>query len=138
VRVGEASGSLDHILELLANERASAEALRRKLLDALQYPAFVLVAACGVLIFFLLFVLPQFSAVLRDFNAKLDPIVSGFLGLSDALHAHAAEIGAGSALVLSFLWVGLRRASVRSALVRQLSQMPLVRTVFNFYRSWLF
>src|SRR6185437_6771978 len=76
VRVGEASGSLDNILELLANERIRAGALRRKLLDALQYPAFVLVAACGVLFFFLLFVLPQFSVVLRDFNAKLDPVVS--------------------------------------------------------------
>ena len=79
VRVGEASGTLDHILELLANERVRAGALRRKLLDALQYPAFVLVAACGVLMFFLLFVLPQFSAVLRDFNAKLDPVVGHFL-----------------------------------------------------------
>ena len=31
---------------------------------------------------FLTFVLPQFGAVLRDFNAKLDPIVLGFLALS--------------------------------------------------------
>jgi general secretion pathway protein F len=52
VRVGEASGTLDHLLQSLADERARAEALRRRLLDALQYPAFVLVAACGVLVFF--------------------------------------------------------------------------------------
>ena len=44
VRVGEASGTLDHILEVLADERARAEALRRKLGDALRYPAFVLFA----------------------------------------------------------------------------------------------
>ena len=52
VRVGEMSGTLDHILETLGSERARAEALRRKLTDALQYPAFVLLAAGGVLIFF--------------------------------------------------------------------------------------
>src|SRR5690349_5953466 len=69
VRVGEASGSLGEILEVLAAERARAEALRRKLSDALRYPAFVLAAAMSVLLFFLLFVLPQFAAVLRDFNA---------------------------------------------------------------------
>ena len=67
--------SLDEILEVLAAERARAEALRRKLGDALRYPAFVLFAATAVLVFFLLFVLPQFASVLRDFNAKLDPIV---------------------------------------------------------------
>lgn len=138
VRVGEASGTLDHILELLANERVRAGALRRKLLDALQYPAFVLAAACGVLIFFLLFVLPQFSAVLRDFNAKLDPVVGAFLGLSDALYAHTTEIGASFALALIVLWLVLRRASVRASLAGQLPRLPFVRTIFNFYRSGLF
>ena len=87
VRVGEASGTLGEILEVLAAERARAEALRRKLGDALRYPAFVLFAAGSVLIFFLLFVLPQFAAVLRDFNAKLDPIVLMFIGLSEFLRA---------------------------------------------------
>src|ERR1700722_15998331 len=60
VQVGEASGKLNHILELIANERMRAEALRRKVTDALQYPAFILIAAGCVLMFFILFVLPQF------------------------------------------------------------------------------
>ena len=89
VRVGEASGTLDQILEMLASERARAEALRRRLADALRYPAFVLVAAACVLVFFLMFVLPQFAAVLRDFGAKLDPIVVAFISLSDFLRGHA-------------------------------------------------
>src|SRR5262249_51637971 len=49
VRVGEASGTLDHILEVLAEERSRAEALHRRLMDALRYPAFVLFAAFCVL-----------------------------------------------------------------------------------------
>ncbi len=138
VRVGEVSGTLDHILELLANERTRAGAMRRKLLDALQYPAFVLAAACCVLTFFLLFVLPQFSAVLRDFNAKLDPVVSVFLNLSDALHAHTTEIGVGAVLVAVVLWLLLRRSSVRAVLVGQFSRLPFVRSIFNYYRSALF
>ena len=96
VRVGEASGTLDQILEVLGAERLRAEALRRKLADALRYPAFVLCAAGGVLMFFLLFVLPQFAPVLRDFDAKLDPVVVVFLGLSEFLRAHAQGSGPGS------------------------------------------
>src|SRR5215831_6580640 len=138
VRVGEASGTLDHVLELLANERMRAEALRRKLVDALQYPAFVLLAACCVLVFFLLFVLPQFSVVLRDFNAKLDPVVSLFLDLSDALHNRTTELAAGAVLLGAGLWFLLRLASLRAALVGQVSRLPFVRTIFNFYRSGLF
>ncbi len=61
VQVGETSGKLPHILEMLANDRLRSEALRRKVTDALQYPAFLLLAASCVLMFFILFVLPQFS-----------------------------------------------------------------------------
>ncbi len=72
VRVGEVSGTLDQVLEMLGTERARSEQMRRKLTDAMQYPAFVLVAAVGVMLFFILFVLPQFSTVLQDFGAKSD------------------------------------------------------------------
>src|SRR5262249_32258536 len=63
IRVGEASGTLDQVLEALANERARAEAMKRKLIDALRYPLFIMVAASAVLVFFLFFVLPQFGTV---------------------------------------------------------------------------
>ena len=48
VRVGEVSGTLDQVLEMLGAERARAELMRRKLTDAMQYPAFVLIAAACV------------------------------------------------------------------------------------------
>src|SRR3984893_3556059 len=138
VRVGEASGTLDHILELLANERMRAGALRRKLTDALQYPAFLLLAACCVLVFFLFFILPQFSVVLRDFGAKLDPVVGMFLNLSDMLRAHTAAIAAGAALALLGCWLLLRRPALRASLMSKLALLPFVRPVLNYYRTGLF
>jgi general secretion pathway protein F len=84
------------------------------------------------------FVLPQFSAVLREFNARLDPVVAVFLNLSDALHAHSTEIGTGAAFALIGGWLLLRRTSVRAALVSQISRAPLARSIFNFYRCGLF
>ena len=138
VKVGEASGTLDHILEVLGEERARAEALRRKLADALRYPAFVLVAASCVLIFFLMFVLPQFGAVLRDFNANLDPVVAGFLALSDFLRGNSDAVALTAALVLTLLWLALRRPAVRAAIIRRGARLPLVRPVMTFHRTGLF
>jgi len=138
VRVGEASGTLDHILEVLGAERARAEALRRRLSDALRYPMFVLFAAGGVLSFFLWFVLPQFAAVLRDFNAKLDPILSTFLGLSDFLRAHSDGVGMAIVVLLVSIWLLARRPAVRSGVLRSVSRLPLVRSVFAFHRTALF
>jgi general secretion pathway protein F len=138
VRVGEASGALDRILEVLANERSRAESLRRKLADALRYPAFVLFAAACVLFFFLMFVLPQFAAVLRDFGAKLDPMVLTFIGISEFLRTHKDMILAGLALALSASWLLLRRPKVRAAIVARLARLPLLRPVMAYHRTALF
>jgi general secretion pathway protein F len=138
VRVGEASGTLDHILELLADERTRAETLRRQLSDALRYPAFVLLAAGCVLLFFLLFVLRQFAAVLRDFGAKLDPVVSAFIGLSELLHEHSTLILATMAAALLVGWLLLRRPAVRLALLSAFARLPLVRSAFDYHRTTLF
>jgi len=138
VQVGETSGKLTHILELLGAERTRAEALRRKLTDALQYPAFVLMAAFCVLVFFVMFVLPQFSAVLRDFGAKTDSMINTFFGLSDFVREHGAEIGIGGAAFAVGSWLLLRRPGVRGTIVAQVSRLPGISSIFNFYRAGLF
>jgi len=138
VRVGEASGTLDNILEVLANERARAEALRRRLSEAVRYPAFVLFAAGCVLFFFLLFVLPQFAGVLREFGAKLDPIVEFFLSLSDLLRFQGDVLAAVLAGVLALIWLGARRPAMRQAVVGTLTRLPLVRSVVTFHTTALF
>jgi general secretion pathway protein F len=137
-RVGEVSGTLDQVLEMLGNERARSEALRRKLTDALQYPAFVLGAACCVLIFFVMFVLPQFSAVLRDFGAKSDSVIYRFLDIADFLHEHGFEFLLLITALIVGGWLTLRRPNVRSALIAEISRLPFISSVFSFHRSALF
>jgi len=137
VRVAEASGTLDRILEMLASERR-AEALRRKLAEALRYPAFVLFAAACVLTFFLTFVLPQFGAVLRDFDAKLDPVAARFLAVSDFLNLHKDLLGATAVvLLLSALFV-IRHPKLCAAMIGRVSRLPLARSAFLFHRAALF
>ncbi len=138
VQVGETSGKLTQILEMLGAERARGEATRRKLTDALNYPAFVLLAAGAVLLFFILVVLPQFSTVLRDFNAKPDAAVSVLLDLSDLIRGHLIEFAVGAALTLVGGWALFRRPGVRGAIMNEISKVPGISTVFNFYRTGLF
>ena len=138
VRVGEMSGTLDHILETLGSERTRAEALHRRVTDALQYPAFVLLAAGAVLIFFVMFVLPQFSSVLRDFNAKTDPIVETFLALSDLLRGHGTEVAAVLSGTVVGAWLLWRRPGVRASAVAQLVRLPVISSVVDFHRTALF
>lgn len=138
VRVGEASGTLDHILEAIGTERVRAEASRQRVADALRYPAFVLFAATAVLTFFLLFVLPQFSSVLRDFNAKIDPFLRICMGLSSFVRAHAQGVGIAALLVLVGSWVLLRRSANRALMFRMASRLPFIRSLLGHHWTALF
>lgn len=138
VGVGEASGTLDNILHVLAHERMRADTLRRKLADALRYPIFVLLASMCVLIFFLTVVLPQFGAVLRDFGANLDPTAAFFMNFSEFVVSHR-DILASVALVIiaTGLLVGYRPA-LRAKVTSWLGRLPLVRTIVGYHRVALF
>ena len=138
IRVGEASGSLDHVLEVLADERSRTEALKRRLGEAVRYPLFVLSAAGAVLLFFLTFVLPQFASVLQDFGAKVAPFAAGFLNLSTFLRANAEVVLATLAGAIAGTWLLLRQQSIRRGLTNTLTRLPAVREVMKYYRTSLF
>jgi general secretion pathway protein F len=138
IRVGEASGSLDQVLEVLADERTRTEALKRRLGDAIRYPLFVLGAAGCVLLFFLTFVLPQFASVLQDFGAKVDPFILGFLNFSTFLRANSDAVLAGTAASIAIAWLLLRQESVRRGFMNGATRLPVIREVMKFYRTSLF
>jgi general secretion pathway protein F len=138
VRVGEVSGTLDQVLEALGAERARAEQMRRKLTDAMQYPAFVLVAAIGVMLFFILFVLPQFSSVLQDFGGKSDTALGFFISLSDVMRANSTALLLATAALIAIIWWLLRRPGATSAITGAAARVPGLASIFQYYRTSLF
>src|SRR6202051_3335898 len=137
IRVGEASGSLDQVLEVLADERTRTEALKRRLGEAIRYPLFVLGAAGCVLLFFLTFVLPQFASVLQDFGAKVDPIILTFLNFSTFLRSNSDLVLAILAGAIAASWLLLRQQRIRRGIVNAITQLPAIREVMMFYRTSL-
>jgi general secretion pathway protein F len=138
VRVGEASGTLEKILHVLATDRSRAETLRRKVTDALRYPAFLLFAASCVLVFFLMFVLPQFGSVLHDFGAKIDPIAGAFLALSEFMNAQKELIGTAAIIVLTTALLLARHGKFRAAVITQAVRWPVIRAVATLHQTAIF
>jgi general secretion pathway protein F len=136
--LAEQTAMLPSVLEALATERARAEALRRRVHDALRYPAFLLLAASGVLVFFLTFVLPQFAGVFADFHAKPDPVLAFFLALSAALRENGA-VYAGLALAFALaLALGLRSPSTRALLIERAASVPGIGAALAHHRTIMF
>ncbi|MFO7858722.1 MAG: type II secretion system F family protein [Ectothiorhodospiraceae bacterium] len=78
VKAGEAGGMLDIVLQRLADFREKAARLRRRVLSALIYPVFVILAAGGILTFLIYRVIPSFIKMFEELDVTL-PAPTKFL-----------------------------------------------------------
>ncbi len=137
-RVAEAAGTLDSVLESVSEERATIERLMDKVASSLRYPAAVLTMAVGVLIFFLVIVVPQFAAVLRDYGQKPEGLVGFVLSSSDFLLAHGQAIMATALALLLGILLARQHAGARSFLKERVSRLPGLRGILELRRTVLF
>jgi type IV pilus assembly protein PilC len=71
VRAGEVSGTLDIILQRLADFREKMERLIRKIISAMIYPCVVMFVAISILIGLMIFIIPNFAAIFEELNLDL-------------------------------------------------------------------
>jgi general secretion pathway protein F len=83
VRAGEAGGSLEETLRRLADYLERAQALRGSIINALIYPAFLMVGVFGSLILLLAYVVPQFVPIFQDMQVPVPWITSAVLALGE-------------------------------------------------------
>ncbi|MDR7135174.1 general secretion pathway protein F [Lysobacter niastensis] len=81
VRAGEAGGSLQETLARLADYMERARALQGKVVNALIYPAILLVMVGLSLLFLLGYVVPQFAAMYESLDAELPLFTQIVLGV---------------------------------------------------------
>ena len=71
VRAGETAGVLDTVLDTVATYKENIEAIKGKIKKAMFYPAMVFSVAILVSTILLIFVVPQFEDVFKNFGAEL-------------------------------------------------------------------
>ena len=87
VRAGEAGGSLEETLRRLADYLERAQQLRGSVINALIYPAFLLVGVLGSLVLLLAYVVPQFVPIFQDMQVPIPWITRAVLLLGNTLQA---------------------------------------------------
>ena len=110
VRAGEASGTINLVLERLADFNEGQQALRTKIRSALAYPLFMFFIGSGVLFFLITFVVPNITNIFREMHQTLPGITVFLIVVSGFLKAFWWII----ALILLAGIVGLRYAIRRT------------------------
>lgn len=86
VRAGEASGTLEIVLNRLADISENRQAQKNQLISILAYPAIMTILGCAILMFLMVKIVPKFITMFGDMNQNLPLLtqivvdISHFLG----------------------------------------------------------
>ncbi len=128
IRAAEAGGILDDVLERLAAFLEREAELRKKVRAALAYPAVVLSAALGLVLFLIARIVPMFAQMFEAFHVELPLTTRLLLGLGQALQQPLswALALAGGALGAAALGTFARSRRGALALDRLRLRLPVV------------
>lgn len=135
VKSAEAAGNLEHALGVVAQERLKREKVSVKVRSAVRYPIFLLIVSIAVLVFFLVFVVPQFADVVRDFGAHPDSLVTTVIAISDGMRQNGDAIAVMAAVLIGIAFLAWRMRRVRTILVALFSELPVIRGILILRRT---
>jgi type IV pilus assembly protein PilC len=118
LEVGESSGSLSQNLSYLSQELEKMHALRRKILSALVYPAFITLTTLALAIFLMEFIFPKLLPIFTSLHTTLPLITRIFIAMSSFLQVW----GFATCLVI---------VAVVGAFLCARAYVPRVRTFFD-------
>ncbi len=78
VKAGEAGGALEVILRRLAEFKEKSQRLKGRITGAMVYPVVVIMVAIAILSFIMIYIIPKFEKIFKDFGMKL-PDITQFL-----------------------------------------------------------
>jgi len=133
VQAGEVGGILDTILNRLAVYIEKAMKLRRQVRGAMVYPSIVIIVFFGVLSILLLFVIPGFENMFKDFGSKeeLPALTRMVMTVSRAFVGNLLWIFLGATALIVGLGYWYRTPPGKKIIHRTLLRLPVVGEVLR-------
>ncbi len=108
VIIGDETGAMEKMLIEGAEHIARLSSMGRDVRRAMIYPAFVFSAIIAAAAFWVVYVIPNLSALFAQMHAELPVITKAVLMVSDVFSKHAFTAGAITILLIVAIWLGVR------------------------------
>jgi general secretion pathway protein F len=135
VAAGEQSGALGQVLERLADDLESRQALKAKLIGATLYPAIVSVIALVIVVFLVTYVVPQVASVFTSSKRALPVLTVAMLGTSAFLRSWGWLLLLGAVGGVATLMVMLRNEAFRLRFDAAWLRLPLIGRLARGYNA---
>jgi len=126
VRAGEASGTLEIVLERLADISEKQHKLNHKLKSAMAYPVLMTMVGAGVLFFLLTVVVPNITSIFEEMNQAL-PLTTQILIRTSSFLKQGWWIIICAIILLMIGWQMIKKKSrVQRAIDQFILRLPLI------------
>jgi general secretion pathway protein F len=126
VRAGEAGGALESTLRQLSDYLERSQLLRGEVINALIYPAFLVVGVLGSLALLLAYVVPQFVPIFRDLGVPIPMITEVILWLGTFLGDYGLFVLGGLIALIWGVSVSLRNPQTRLKRDRKILKIRVI------------
>ena len=132
VKAGESAGVLETVLDTIATYKENIETLKGKIKKAMFYPAMVIAVAIIVSAIMLVYVVPQFEDVFKNFGAELPAFTQLIVSLSRFMVGwwHVMLIGAVAAFIV-FFFIYKRSLAFQHFLDRMILKIPVIGQIMH-------
>ncbi|MCP4698292.1 MAG: type II secretion system F family protein [Gammaproteobacteria bacterium] len=126
VEAGEQAGILEDLLHKIATYKEKTESMKKKIKKALTYPIAIIIVAFVITAILMIFVVPVFADMFRDFGAELPGLTQFIVTLSDAFVDYWYIIfGCVGGFVFVFLEIKKRSVKFQHILQRLSLKLPV-------------
>ncbi|MCA9125974.1 MAG: type II secretion system F family protein [Planctomycetales bacterium] len=126
VRVGEQAGMLQQTLSRIAEQLEHSSKIKSFIIKKITYPAILVVAGTGSVIFMLTCVIPTFQKMYEESGAVLPGITQAVINLSDFVQTNGISILVGIGILVAAIYFSYRNPVSRLWIDKSLLRIPLL------------
>lgn len=135
IAAGEQSGQLGKVLERLADDLESTEALKNKLLAASLYPAIVTLVAIVIVVFLVTYVVPQVAGVFAGSKRALPFLTVAMMSISEFVRDYGWWMLGAGVLVVGGVILARRNPALRLSMDAAWLRLPLIGRLARGYNA---
>lgn len=129
IKVGETSGNLEEVLNILAGQLEKEHELISKIKGAMVYPAVIVVAMIGIGILMMIYVVPQITGVFKDLNATLPASTQFIISTSNLLKDHTMGVLIAVVIIIIGIRITLITTLGKKALGLVIINIPVIKNI---------
>ena len=139
VKTSELTGNLTGVLDDMADYYKTIDENRKQIISAMTYPVVIFIIAIVVLVYIILFVVPEFTDMYAQIGSELPPITVMIVNMSDFLAANLLYVILVIIAIFTILSIMYKNVTTfRYFVQRTLMHIPVIKNVIIYKEVIMF